>query len=52
MGTILVVTIVVLGLFWAASHYVQSVSRGLAQSTITDPTVRPGVVVFSEKRTS
>lgn len=50
IGTILVVGIVVLGLFWAASDYAQSVGRGLAQTIITAPAVRPGVVVFSDKR--
>ena len=49
-ATVLVVLVVVLSLFWAASDYAAAVGRGLAATIMQDLDRRPSVVVYSAQR--
>lgn len=50
VATVLVVLVVVLGLFWAASDYAGAVGRGVAAGIMQDLDRRPSVVVYSAQR--
>ena len=50
VATVLVVLVVVLSVFWAASDFAAAVGRGVAAGVMHDLDQRPGVVVYSAQR--
>jgi hypothetical protein len=42
--------LIVLNLFWAAGEYAKAIGRGIADRIAADPSSRPSVIIYSEKR--